>query len=91
MTDADLCGLLQIHVDIWGKCMKESFVNRKYFMEILGVEIDFVAEIGHGHRDIGRVIGRHLGKWREGEDADVLTCGIHCDACGKGRHGAVVF
>lgn len=85
ITDADLRGLLEFHVDVWIKCMKESFVNRKYFVEVLGVHIHFVTQIRHGRCDVGCMIGRHLSKRFEGEDADVFVA--RCDAGGKGRHG----
>ena len=65
--------------------MKESFVNRKYFVEVLGVHIHFVTQIRHGRRDVGCMIGRHFGKRFEGEDADVFVA--RCDAGCKGRHG----
>ena len=89
VADADLRRLLELHIDVWSECLKESFVNRKHFVEVLEVQVHFVTEIRHGHRDVGCVIRRHLGKRREGEDADVF--GADGDACCKGCHGWQLF
>ena len=65
---ADMNGPLELHIDLWFTFLKESLVDGKHIVEVLGVLNQLFIELGHLRIDVGRLIGGQAGVGGDGEE-----------------------
>ena len=81
-------GPLELHIDLWFTFLKESLVDGKHIVEVLGVLNQLFIELGHLRIDVGRLIGGQAGVGGDGEEAELFLANNNTNI--KGSHGCLL-